>query len=180
MRINPIDNRAFGSSFTNNREMWTVINDAGANYNRVFLKSAQAIVDDGKDDILELRQSSDRSMDLLVNGKLESRYIADDCILAEAGQRLIKDYAQKITGKDMEMEQLVMTPAEYGLIRTERAALDIYSGTLGDELEDEKCEDFIYETIGYAYQKLADYTRSQIYQLSQYMSAPKATTGKEK
>ena len=166
MRINPIDNSTFSSRLKYNKEMASVFGDASYNHNRVFLTSARTIINDGKNDIVELRKVDDSHLQLLVNGEVENESSTFNNILPAVGQNMLKEYAQKTSGKDMEIEALSMSEEEQTLVAPEVIAMHASQNTLFKDMgEDAGCMKFFYDTIAQAFEKLAQSTKKQINQL---------------
>ena len=166
MRINSIDNSTFGSKLKYNSEMASVFSDASYNYNRIFLTSAKAIINDGKNDVVELHKADDSHLQLLVNGKVENESSIFNNILPEVGQNMLKEYAQKITGKDMGFEALSMTEEEQLLIAPEAIAIYAFLNPLfqntSKNVDNMK---FYYDTLAIVFEKWAQATKKQINQL---------------
>ena len=98
MQVNSINSTQtnFKSKFVPNKIMEKSLDRAYHNGDRQFAQSLKAILNDGKDDILELNKRNNRHLSLYVNGKLQEEGNIFLNLYSDVGTELINKYAKKM------------------------------------------------------------------------------------
>ena len=91
------DSISFKSTFSSNNILKQSFDKAYADSDRYFLKSVKAVLNDGKDDVVELSQRNNSKIDLLINGEMVNEESIN--YYNNAGVNLIKKLGQKISGE---------------------------------------------------------------------------------
>lgn len=107
MQVNRISPQStnFQSKFVNNSVLNQAFDRAIEENDRFFVKSMKALMNDGKDDILELQRRNPRHLDLYVNGEIAEEGQIFLNYYVNVGTDLIKKYASRVFKENMQALQ---------------------------------------------------------------------------
>jgi uncharacterized coiled-coil DUF342 family protein len=165
MQINKIDSQTtnFKSKFVPNSILKKTIDNEAKESNRFFLKSIKAIMNDGKDDVLELQRRTPRHLDLYVNGEIAEEGHIFLNYYGSVGGDLINKYASKFADNVKYTDKYNnLTPKEKKLVAEEVDVIKMLSesfDSVGNYIED------VQKVIGDIKQKLDNNTKQEFDEL---------------